>query len=1082
MRSTHSLGLLCLTAVSISACRIEKPSTVVPPPPTVVSFTASAPQAARDGKVTLSWKTTDAVSVELREATTGALAVPEDRLEGSFEAIITGNALFVLSARGPGGSDARAVAVRLDETGAENVTFQALPPTIPGGASTTLVWSAPGATSISLSTGGQAIDVRGQLASGAVSVTPLFDSTYSLVVDGITRTARVTVQPALLTLTATPRAVEAGDPVTLSWTAAGADKIVITSPGRGQLAEITDLAKIATGTYEDTVPALPAGGVVTYEVSAVRGSSSLSRSVEVYVGTGLTIVRLDAPPVASSGAPYSVRWETLAADRVSIELDGVVLHETATRNDAASGIFSFTAPATDFAIELIATNTLGGRTTRVAQVDSVGVPTSATLIAAPATVTAGGAVTLTYACSEARRVRITDADGQTVFSVTGQLAEAGTAVVHPNADTTYTLSADNLLGSTPVTATASVTVTGTPLTLNQFPPTAISGQNVTVGANQTGVLYTGFAHSQVLKSSQADFIDISSTGTKVLETGSNVTSIDLPFATWLWGTRQSGSLTISRAGWIAWGAPLTANASYLSLPSTSTSAPPFLIAPFWADLTLTANSGVFAQLVGNAPEQSMVVQWNRMQVGSTTTTEVTFQVRVHQNGVVSFHYKTMTLSSSTFSSFTAGLQDGSRKIARVSTGTPVSNSAVYFFSPTTSVDSRVVKGTTLGGFIETGASRTLVTRPAFVVDVPDDVTISELMFRPDPAVASGQYVELKNLTGQPLDLTGWVFGSNLQFAFPAGWTLNGNEVALVGASTDPALNDDAGVTLAWGAFSLAVDAGTLRFGTSDAGVTFAYSGPADGGFGQGYEVDPGPLVGTTGSAGAMICPSSTTFGSQTPQQRGSPGGFTGCFPYSLSSIASQFVDISSSGTPILGSGRDDAMYTVTLAATSGDPAPVIFGTAAPIISVSTNGYVRVGTVTTGSSTPKTNASSSNPGTIAVYWSDLIAPPSTAEIFWKRFTANEDPVTPAPHWVIQWSHFDNYDSFFDYAEDDLNFEVKLFEDGRIEYHFAAMTLGYGDANGSYATTWLENPLGTMALPINIQQGRIRPNTGFRFTPR
>lgn len=1088
----RTLSLVALAA--LSGCRIEKPSTVVPPAPTVVSFTASAPEVVRDGKVTLTWKTTDATSIELREATTGALSAPADRLEGSFEATITANALFVLTARGPGGSDARAVSVMLDASGAETVTFQALPPVIAGGASTTLVWSAPGATTLSLTAGGQAIDVRGQLASGAVSVSPRFDTTYTLTADGVSRTALVTVQPAVLTLAATPPAVEVGDTVTLSWTAAGADKLVITSPGRGQLAEITDAARIAAGTFDDVVPTLPSGGVVSYSVAATKGTASLSKSIEVFVGTGLSIVRLEAPPVASAGAPYAVRWQTIAAERVEVKLDGVVLHQTANVADALNGLFSFTAPASDFAVEIVATNSRGGRDTQLAQVDSVGVPTSATLIAAPAAVSAGTPVTLTYACAEARRVRITDGDGRAVFSVTGQLAEGGTVTVNPNADTTYTLTADNLLGSTPVTATAAVTVTGTPLTLVQYPPTAISGQSITVTASQTGALYTGFPHNQVLKSSQADFIDIKPTGTKVLETGSNVAQIDLPFAAWLWGTKQTGLLTISRAGWMAWGAPVVVNATETTLPSTSSSAAPFLIAPFWDDLTLTANSAVYAQLVGNAPDQSMVVQWDRLQVGTSTTTEVTFQARVHQNGIVSFHYKTMTLSSSTYSSFTAGVQDGTRRLARVSTGTPVSNSAVYFFAPVTSIDTRVVKGSKVGGIVEIGASKVLVTRTVTAVDVPADLAITEFMFRPSSALPNGQYLEVLNRTAAPLDLTGWSISAtgSSPFNVADGFLLQPNVYTLVGASTDPVENDDAGVSLAWSPLSVSRDAGTLSFGNVDAGLALAYAGPADGGEGASIEFDTsfggdGGLLVRSGVT-SVTCSALNTFGSQTPLQRGSPGRGGSCFGYGVQSIPAAFVDITATGTRVFNSTSavDGQTTSITLAATGTDPAPMAFGVRQPVVSVSSDGWLAWGTTSTTNFSNKTVPSSTTPvGVVAPWWDDLqttLGTPTASDIYWKRFALNEDAATPAPHWVFMWNHFRHYNTS---PADDLNFEVKLFENGTIEYHYGAMTSGTSSnyANGNSTTVWLEEPTGTLALPISVNQSTIiAPNTAWRFSPQ
>jgi hypothetical protein len=124
------------------------------------------------------------------------------------------------------------------------------------------------------------------------------------------------------------------------------------------------------------------------------------------------------------------------------------------------------------------------------------------------------------------------------------------------------------------------------------------------------------------------------------------------------------------------------------------------------------------------------------------------------------------------------------------------------------------------------------------------------------------------------------------------------------------------------------------------------------------------------------------------------------------------------------------------------------------------------------------------GTIAPFWDDLqtvlnLTPAS--DMYWKRFEANEDPVTPAPHWVFQWHRFRYYNTS---PADDFNFQVKLFESGAIEYHYAAMTSGtaqnYG--NGNSATVWLENPAGTQAAFVSINQPLVQPNSAYRFTPR
>lgn len=1082
-----SAGLL--TAVALWGCLIQKPATMVPPPPSIESFTSSSRDASRGSPVTLSWATANATSVELRDASGGALAVPTDRLSGSFEVTISAPSLFVLVAKGPGGSDARAVSVGVAGQQVGELTFSALPPVIPGGASTTLAWTAPGASQVSLTAGSTPVDIGGQRASGAVTVSPKFDTVYTLDADGTTRAVTVTVQAALLTASLSPRAAEVGDTVTLQWTAAGADSVQVSAVGRGQLFETTTQAQVEAGTFADVVPPTPDNGVISYEIAAVKGTTRFTRTLEVNVGTGIGITRFDAPRFAASGASYSVRWETRAADSVEVKLDGVTVHRTPTAQTAAVGLFSFTAPAADFQIELIATNARGGRVSRSVQIDSVGVPTAATLTANPTTVAIGQPVTLTFASQEARRVRIVDTEGNAVFSVTGAAAESGMVTVHPSVSTTYTLSADNQLGNPAVNATAAVTVTGAPAVVSQFPPTALSGQNVELTTAAMGAVLYGFPHNQVLRASQADFLDISGTGARVLETGSEVTTVTLPFSTVLYGQRKTGALTVSRGGWLAWGAPLLASvANALTLPSTT--GPAGMIAPFWDDLVLTANSGVYVEVIGEAPDQTLIVQWNRMQVGTTAGTEATFQARVHQHGMVSFHYRTMVLPTTyTTESFAVGVQDDTRLLALQSEPTPASNSALYFFSPVAApAEIRVAKGGTWGGYLKDGNVWSLVSRSATAFTIPVDLSLTELMFRTHVAVPEGQYLEVVNRTPAPLDMSGWQLRAPgaATFRVPMGFTLQPGVPTVIGASADPALNDDAGVTLSWGGsgFFLSQDAGSFVIGTADAGAGFTYTGAVDGGRGQALNVDPGPFVETSGSPGLVACLATTPFGGQTPQQLGTPTSDPGCgFGYSLQTIASHFVDISDGGTPLLlGASADSIGRAVTLAADAGAPAPRLFGVPVTVITMGGNGYLRAGSFTTSSDTNETVASSTNSGSVAVFWDDLDALLPNSEMYWKEFAPGEDPLTPARHWVFQWKAFSYWISN---PSDNLNFEAKLFENGVVEYHYGALISGtssnYG--NGNSATAWLENPAGTQALVISINQANvIGPNTAYRFVPR
>ncbi|MDP2271891.1 MAG: lamin tail domain-containing protein [Archangium sp.] len=1094
MMRLSQLSTLSLAALlAVAGCRQQQPTTVVPPAPSIEVFTVSAASLEAPGPVTLSWQTTSATRVTLTRAGQEPLGVPEDQLSGSLEVQVDRSTLFVMVARGEGGSEARALSVTVGQQD-EALTLVALPAIVLGGATTTLAWTAPGAQAVTLTAGGAAIDTKGQITSGALVVRPDRDTVYTLSDGTRSATTSVTVQVALLSLTANPPAAQVGQNLTLSWTTAGADRVVIESPGRGQLAEITDATRLVSGSFVDVVPPLPVNGLLSYEVSAIKGTERMTRSLTVFVGSDLAIVRFDAPAVAKAGAQFFVRWTTVAADRVEVLVEGQSLYESPTRQLAAQGGFGFIAPTGDFEVELLAFNDRGDRISRSAQVDAVGTPTSATLTAGPTTVATGAPVTLTWAAAEARRVRITDSQNLAVFSVSGQAAEAGTTTVYPSSTTTYTLSADNRFGDPAVTATAAVTVTGAAPTVTQFPATAISGQLVELRPTTPGALLYGFPHQTVTGSTSSNFLDISATGERVLELGADVASVTPAFSTRLWGVQREGQLTISRAGWMAWGAPLVVNTSETALPSVST--PGGIIAPYWDDLRLVATSAVLFEVVGEAPEQRLIVQWDKLQMGTDVDSLATFQVQVHQAGLVSFHYQTIIPNASPF--FTVGLQDHTRQIGfdLLAGVPPESNTALYFFSPlTVPPEARVLSGSSWGGFIKTGASYSFVGQPSVAVRLPFDIALSELMFRPAAGVTAGQYVEAVNLTNTAFDLSGWLLrsGDGSSFTLPAGTSLAANGVLVLGASIDPAQNDDAGVQVSWAGsgFSLGVDAGSLNIGTTDAGYGITFNGPADAGTGASVEIDPGPFVSTGASTPVFgSCWATASFGDQVPTQRGTPGRVPGCgFAYQRQGIPSRFHDIEATGTVLLSSTTNvlDNLSTATLAPLPSDPAPMIFGVRAPTLTVSSNGWFSPRTITTvtasNNSANKSAPTATEPvGTIAPFWEDLEALGNISTIRWQRIEPNEDPLTPARHWIIQWSRFTT--DIASATPDDLNFQAKLFEDGTIEFHYATMRSGTVAqlGEGSSATVWIEEPTGTRALIVSANTRATRENTAVRFVAR
>src|SRR5690606_25620189 len=140
--------------------------------------------------------------------------------------------------------------------------------------------------------------------------------------------------------------------------------------------------------------------------------------------------------------------------------------------------------------------------------------------------------------------------------------------------------------------------------------------------------------------------------------------------------------------------------------------------------------------------------------------------------------------------------------------------------------------------------------------------------------------------------------------------------------------------------------------------------------------DPQPFLHENESTAAphpISCSAQTTFGSQTPPQRGTPGTGERCFGYTLTPIPVSFFDISATGTPLFSDylDLDDGVIQLDLSS-----APFRFhGTPRSSVTLSTNGLLIFNPVSCTYACYQVNrsapSSTSEPnGLIAVFWDDL----------------------------------------------------------------------------------------------------------------
>lgn len=176
-------------------------------------------------------------------------------------------------------------------------SFTATPASITAGASTTLNWTATGATSVTVTPGSFASNA----ASGSVALSPTTTTTYTLTATNSTGSATaiatVTVVapnlPTISSFTASPASIALGTISTLSWTTAGAASLTIT-PG-------TFVSSAASGTTNVSPEA-----TTTYVLTATNAAGSVTATTMVTVAAagGALKITTTSCPGGTQGSAY----------------------------------------------------------------------------------------------------------------------------------------------------------------------------------------------------------------------------------------------------------------------------------------------------------------------------------------------------------------------------------------------------------------------------------------------------------------------------------------------------------------------------------------------------------------------------------------------------------------------------------------------------------------------------------------------------------------------------------------------------------------------------------------------------------
>ena len=230
-------------------------------------------------------------------------------------------------------------------------SFEANPPTIEAGESSTLGWKVSGATTVSIDEG-----IGNVALTGTRAVSPGTTTVYTLTATNsagasVTATAQVIVSgapapdnlPVVNSFTAIPSDIAAGSSSTLSWSVSNATSVTI-EPGVGTF---------ASSGHTIVSPA----ATTTYILTATNADGSTRARTQVAVSgaptpSGLPVVSYFTadPPIISAGDSTTLNWSVLNATSVTIE-PGV---GSVDSSGAAS-----VSPATDTEYTLTATNAAG---------------------------------------------------------------------------------------------------------------------------------------------------------------------------------------------------------------------------------------------------------------------------------------------------------------------------------------------------------------------------------------------------------------------------------------------------------------------------------------------------------------------------------------------------------------------------------------------------------------------------------------------------------------------------------------------------------------------------------------------------
>ncbi|TMR98534.1 S8 family serine peptidase [Nonomuraea basaltis] len=130
--------------------------------------------------------------------------------------------------------------------------------------------------------------------------------------------------------------------------------------------------------------------------------------------------------------------------------------------------------------------------------------------------------------------------------------------------------------------------------------------------------------------------------------------VTLPFPIPFYGAGQAKAW-IGTNGFLTFAADRIVTASNGRLPTTTT--PNNAVYPYWDDLTVDAQGGVYTAVTGTAPHRVFVVEWRNVNFYSDTSQRISFSALLGEDGSIGFRYKDIESERDQGTSATVGIEN-----------------------------------------------------------------------------------------------------------------------------------------------------------------------------------------------------------------------------------------------------------------------------------------------------------------------------------------------------------------------------------------------------------------------------------------